>query len=308
MIARENGFVSWSRLKADAEIEGYSRAQKQQRLIMALFHGQNWVVERLLDGDPDLEADMLEIARLLLDGGADVNDVMFQGEGLLSALFGALGHANNVRLAEYFLEVGADPNDGESLYHSTELGHRNGVRLLLEHGAKIVGKNAFLRAMDFNDAEMLAMMLEAELPKPEVLKTALFHGAKRMCGESVAQLLLDNGANPASREHGTTAKNLAQIYNNSAFAAALGPQEHPITREDQKLIQIARGENVTFENPPALEGMETLLADLFVYPSALPHLKNLVRAGLDWTTADDMASLWNKPQAGRVSPRRLNFS
>lgn len=190
IIALENGFESWPRLKLAVQTFGLDRAARQQRLKMALYHGQTWVTEQLLAESPDLAQDnfglscalydlatvrqwlrdkpqaaterigprrpmlhlafsrhihsrpelaedMLQIAQLLLDHGADVNDSMPvspENDHQLSALYGATGHANNMILGQWLLEQGADPNDNESLYHATELGHHNGLRLVLEHG------------------------------------------------------------------------------------------------------------------------------------------------------------------------------
>ncbi|WP_428927676.1 ankyrin repeat domain-containing protein [Marinibacterium sp. SX1] len=110
------------------------------------------------------EADMLAVADALLAAGADVNDSMpdEHGHGPLPVLYGAIGHGNNMALGEWLLDHGADPNDNESLYHATELGHRGGLRLLLAHGARPEGTNALLRALDFDDAEAVALLLAAK--------------------------------------------------------------------------------------------------------------------------------------------------
>ena len=113
---------------------------------------------------PELEADMLVIAGALVENGADVNDGYAFPAGSdhrLSALYGAIGHANNMALGRWLLQHGADPNDGESLYHSVELGHHEGLRMLLQHGADPKGTNALLRAMDFDDIEAVRMLLAA---------------------------------------------------------------------------------------------------------------------------------------------------
>ena len=71
---------------------------------------------------PELENDMLAIVELLIANGADVNDgypVYPGSDQMLSALYGAIGHADNMVLGEWLLENGADPDDGESLYHAT---------------------------------------------------------------------------------------------------------------------------------------------------------------------------------------------
>ena len=56
------------------------------------------------------------------------------------------------------LAVGADPNDGESLYHALE--HRACVRLLLDAGATVTGTNALYRVLDLDDVEMLKLLLD----------------------------------------------------------------------------------------------------------------------------------------------------
>ena len=217
VIAREAGHESWQRLVWADETIGLDGAAKQERLKMAIFHGQTWRIEQLLVDTPDLadgmfglqcalydraeveaaladdpspatrkfgprtpilhlafsrcikaypekEADMLAIAEMLLANGADVNDGFpFQSgdDHLLSALYGAIGHADNMVLARWLLDHGADPNDGESPYHATELGHREGLRMLLDAGADPKGTNGLLRAMDFDDVDAVRMLLAA---------------------------------------------------------------------------------------------------------------------------------------------------
>ncbi|MEC7963696.1 MAG: hypothetical protein VX201_10525, partial [Pseudomonadota bacterium] len=54
---------------------------------------------------PEREAAMLEIAEMLRAGGADVNDALPGPEGHgLSVLYGALGHADNMVLAQWLLD------------------------------------------------------------------------------------------------------------------------------------------------------------------------------------------------------------
>ncbi len=83
---------------------------------------------------PEREGEMIAVAEALVAGGADVNDSYpFEPDSphRLSALYGALGHAGNLGLAEWLLEHGASPDDNESLYHATELSALNGVKLLM---------------------------------------------------------------------------------------------------------------------------------------------------------------------------------
>jgi hypothetical protein len=108
-------------------------------------------------------------AQLLIAGGADVNQHIFSRwtpasldkpdeRYPLSALYGAAGSNHDAALTRLLLEAGANPNDGESLYHSLE--SPACTRLLLEHGARIAESNAIYRAIDLEDDTALKLLLE----------------------------------------------------------------------------------------------------------------------------------------------------
>ncbi|MEO0912589.1 MAG: ankyrin repeat domain-containing protein [Pseudomonadota bacterium] len=184
---------------------------------------------------PERAGDIIAIAERLVAAGADVNDgYPFEpgSEHLLSALYGALAHANNIPLARWLLEHGASPDDNESLYHSTELGHTEGLKLLLEFNAKTSGTNALPRAIDFNDPEMVRLLLEAganpdeavlDHPSGEAMDTipGLHQAARRWASAEIATLLLDHGANPRGLWHGHTPYATARIFGNAEIAALL---------------------------------------------------------------------------------------
>ena len=156
---------------------------------------------------PELKDEMMAIAELLVNNGADVNDGYPPEPGSshkISALYGALGHANNLPLAEWLLEKGANPDDEESLYHSTELGHHDGIQLLMRYGVSTEKTNALLRALDFKDFAAVQLLLEygadpnetaychpSGQPIPEI--PALHHAARRWCSGEIASLLIDYG-------------------------------------------------------------------------------------------------------------------
>lgn len=83
--------------------------------------------------------------QLLLAAGADANSfVIFnsgQHESPISVLFFA-SNLNNVPAVRMLLEHGANPNDGESVYHAAERNHREALELLLQHGANISDAHA----------------------------------------------------------------------------------------------------------------------------------------------------------------------
>ncbi|MGB0900219.1 ankyrin repeat domain-containing protein [Halocynthiibacter sp.] len=180
---------------------------------------------------PEREAEMLKIAALLKAHGADVNDSIAQPgtDHRLSVLYGASGHVGNLPLTRWLLEAGADPDDGESLYHCTEPGRGAMLQLLLEHGANPKGTNALLRAMDFNDHTAVRLLLahgadpdefnadEVGGETPWVIP-ALHQIARRDCDGEMAQILVEAGADLTRLWQGVTAYAMARVYGNDAVA------------------------------------------------------------------------------------------
>ncbi|MBY6115221.1 ankyrin repeat domain-containing protein [Mameliella alba] len=360
VIAQENGFASWPRLKLAAETTGLDRAARQQRLKVALYHGQNAVVETLLadtpdlaDGlfglecalyrreavaaalardpelatkrlgprtpilhlafsrwhkaRPDLREDMLAVAEMLLAHGADVNDGYPFAEGddhLLSALYGAIGHADNMTLARWLLDQGANPNDGESLYHATELGHHDGLRMLLEAGADPHGTNALLRAMDFHDHAAVVLLIEhgakpddfnaAEVggEQPWVVP-ALHQAARRGCDRRMVEILLDAGADPARIWQEASAYGFARVHGNRAVAEAIEARGAvvPLTREETLLAGAAEGKDSSgaYIDPAILpKAYRNILREILHLPDRLPQMRRLVALGLPWDQPDSM--------------------
>jgi hypothetical protein len=109
---------------------------------------------------PDFRECLRGSARYLLSVGADPNQRFGyrlpaatlstpDNDHLLSPLYGASGVNRDSELTRLLLEAGADPNDGESLYHSVE--NVDCTRLLLEYGARVDENNALYRALDFDN-------------------------------------------------------------------------------------------------------------------------------------------------------------
>lgn len=106
---------------------------------------------------------------LLLDAAADANQRVGSrwppaslaapdASHGLSALYGAAGQNHHAGMTRLLLDAGADPNDGESLYHA--LGSRECTRTLLEAGARVQGTNALYRVLDMDDLPALQLLLE----------------------------------------------------------------------------------------------------------------------------------------------------
>jgi ankyrin repeat protein len=117
---------------------------------------------------PEFRERLLRSARYLLAAGADPNQRVGHRwppaslsapdeDHPLSALYGAAGVNFDVELTKLLLDAGANPNDGESLYHSLE--SADCARVLLEHGARIEENNALYRALDFDNAAVLELLL-----------------------------------------------------------------------------------------------------------------------------------------------------
>ncbi len=260
-----------------------------------------------IKAEPGKEADMLAMADLLVAHGADVNDSFAfepDADHRLSALYGAIGHANNMPLAKWLLDHGASPDDNESLYHSTELGHTKGLRLLLEHGANPKGTNALPRAIDFNSIEAVRLLLDygadpnegiAPHPsgEPSLVIPALHQAARRLASGEIAQLLLEHGANPNAVSRGHTPYAFARIFGNRDVAAVLeqagGSTQLSLT--EQVLAQAADGipnPDDRIDMDTLSEEMKFLLCRLVWREGTLPHMQRLVGMGFDPNLPDEM--------------------
>ncbi|MEC7761691.1 MAG: hypothetical protein VX874_07260 [Pseudomonadota bacterium] len=120
---------------------------------------------------------IVETVHLLLASGADSNQSVgsrWPPASLaapdertpLSALYGAAGRNHDAELTALLLKAGADPDDGESLYHSLE--EPNCTRLLLDAGAKVTGTNALFRVLDPDDLATLRLLLDHAREAPEL--------------------------------------------------------------------------------------------------------------------------------------------
>ena len=139
----------WAALVARARLGRRSgRARRPARLGAAAVR------------DPFVLRRAVELARELLDRGADPNAFFTNEYGRMSALYGAAGRVHDPELARLLLERGANPDDGESLYHATEAPSPDCVRVLLEHGATVEGTNALAHALDEDRLEHVRLLLE----------------------------------------------------------------------------------------------------------------------------------------------------
>lgn len=147
----------------------------------------------------------------------------------LSALYGAAGQHHDPVLTQMLLAAGADPNDGESLYHALE--SRECTRLLLAAGARVTGTNALYRVLDLQDVQVLQLLL-AHGADPNEAGVAsewdrpLLWALRRRRSPAHMAELLRAGADPSVRTaDGADAATLAWRLGLPAQAALLGAPE-----------------------------------------------------------------------------------
>jgi ankyrin repeat protein len=221
VVARERGYPSWAALVAAAEAnaEAFVLAATGRRCAAAqmmldarpeierdpwacLVLGREWKGDANEPGGPRGWAPLLYVchscfgsaalARELISRGADPNAFFINEYGRMSALYGAAGVLHDPELTSVLLEAGADPDDGESLYHATEAERSDCLRLLLEHGVKTVGTNALAHALDEERLEHVRLLLEHGADPSEGAIVA--HAIRRGRGPEFVRLLAEFGA------------------------------------------------------------------------------------------------------------------
>jgi ankyrin repeat protein len=221
VLAREHGFPSWPALvtAAEADVDAFVQAATERQKARAdemlaarpeierdpwarLVLGRGWEGDPNRPGGPRNWAPILyashspyanaDLVRNLLARGADPNASSDEEWGRSTALYGAAGVVHDPERTRVLLEAGADPDDSESLYHSTETESPECLRLLLAHGAETRGTNALPRALDFDRIEPVRMLLEAGADPNEW--PMLTHAIRRGRGPDVVRLLAEHGA------------------------------------------------------------------------------------------------------------------
>ena len=201
----------------------------------------------------DDAATALQRARALLDEGADANTVcpLPDGRGDIPVLYFPCV-SNNEPLARLLLERGANPTDGESLYHAAQHDHRDILALLVSFGADVSRGPAdtgntplhFLTSHRATNpiapqcvrgmAWLLAHGADPNVPlsaigdghRPSQLgETPLHRAAANGYDHAVLAMLVNAGADlNAQRPDGATPFTLAVRHGNSAAATWLAVQ------------------------------------------------------------------------------------
>jgi ankyrin repeat protein len=202
-----------------------------------------------------------DLARELLDRGADPNASFVNEYGRMSALYGAAGVVHDPELTRVLLEARANPDDNESLYHATEAGSTACLELLLEHGATIRGTNALPHALDADRLEHVRLLLNAGADPNEGAYVA--HAVRRGRGPEFIRLLAEHGAD-VDRPGGETWRGDVPLRTPYQHAVIRGRADVAETLEelgvstdvsaaDESLAAIARGESPTASLPSELD-------------------------------------------------------
>ncbi len=211
---------------------------------------------------PEFHDRLFQSARFLLQAGADPNQTIgnrFPPASLnapdektpLSALYGAAGVNRDPALTRLLLDAGADPNDGESLYHALE--NPDCAQLLLSRGAHVSGTNALRRSLDMTDPTALELLLAhggdpnepAKGPPTSDWGAPLLRGIALRRSPRHILALLAAGADPSARTPaGISAYRLAQQVGMPEVAGILGAAgaAEPLSEEDEFVAACARGD------------------------------------------------------------------
>ena len=172
------------------------------------------------------------VIELLLDLGADVDEVHHNEYGAMSVLYGAAGVAHDVETTRLLLDRGANPDDGESIYHSVEADDTACLELLLERGATVRGTNALANAI--GDPRKVRILLEqGDLrPSDPELRGSLLYARD----PAVAELLIEHGAALDARD-----------------ADGVTPYSHAARFKDESMMRLLEVAGAPTELDPSAE-------------------------------------------------------
>jgi ankyrin repeat protein len=236
----------------------------------------------------------LKAAAALLEAGADPNTGFWTNGAypeFETALYGAAGVAHNAELTRLLLNHGANPNDGEAVYHSPETWDNDAMKMLVETG-KLTDESLtmmLIRKHDWHDYNGAKYLLEHHAnPNGEKIRGwyPIHHALKRDNSIEMLALLLDHGADPGVVNDGLTAiaraaregrSDVLQLFKERGIpvelqgidkliaACAMGDPEavHAITAQEPHLINeiIATGGRLlaNFTGTGNLPGVKQLL-------------------------------------------------
>ncbi len=226
VIAREAGHASWPKLKFATELRAMDRAQRAERLKIALYLGQDWIVRDLMAAEPSLGRADLGLSCALCDivgvraALAEDPGVATQAVGIRTPILhlafsrhfrAAPGReADMIAVAEALLAHGADVNDSypaepvsphrlSALYGA--IGHAGNLALaawLLDHGASPDDNESLYHATELGHLDGVRLLLRHGACTQGTNALARMLDFDNLDG---VRLLLEHGADPG-RWHG----------------------------------------------------------------------------------------------------------
>jgi hypothetical protein len=174
---------------------------------------------RYLRLDPARSSGLVKAAEALLDAGASPNTGFYSNDHtppeFESAIYGAAGVAHHPQLTRLLLERGADPNDGETAYHTPETVDDRALEVLVESGKLTADSLTTLlhRKLDWFCYDAVAWLLNHGADPNHLSRwgrRTLHHALGRTSPLRYFELLLDHGADPTlPARDGTLAHSIA---------------------------------------------------------------------------------------------------
>lgn len=201
------------------------------------------------------------LVRELLARGADPDTTYVNELGAQSALYGAAGVNHDPAVTRILLDAGADPDDGESVYHSVESPDTACLTLLLAHGAEPNGTNALAHALDSDHVEHVRLLLDAGADPGESAVVA--HAVRRGASVAAVRLLAARGAD-VDRPGGETWRGDVPLRTPYAHAALRDREDlttalaelgadTTLAPADRAVAALARGERPSAPLPEPLD-------------------------------------------------------
>lgn len=227
-------------------------------------------------------ANVVEVARLLLAHGGDPNASYPSSEpgddSVFPVLYAAIAVVDNLALAAALLAAGANPSDGQSLYHAAERFDNDALDLLYKHGLEPaeISYN-LLHKIDFQYEPGIRWFLDhgadPNARHPQSGEAALHWAIKRASRREVIELLLARGADPSAHTgaghtlypdvRGTTPIDLARRLARPDLVDLLrahGGRETPPTTDDAFVFACLEGTPASGDVATLSAADRTLLA------------------------------------------------
>jgi ankyrin repeat protein len=162
----------------------------------------------------------LRVARALLNAGADPNAAyLYHNEWPISVLYHCCGQQNNPALAKLLMDSGANPCDGEAVYHAADEGHQECLDLFERYvEPKKLAREAtrsLPNQLHWGRTRGMAWLLAHGADPNHVSslygEASLHAAARNGANEKVIDALLKHGADPRVKNaKGETAIQVAQ--------------------------------------------------------------------------------------------------